>query len=109
MNKDYKVGNIISIDVEKLWNSLKELETDEIFVDTCSKELLYTTIRSSDDDFYIEGEQSVYACCDGETCKIISIENDKIGLLSLDQDYDNDIFYLSKDELSKATFCIKEA
>lgn len=48
-------------------------------------------------------------CSDGETCKIISIENDKIGLLSLDQDYDNDIFYLSKDELSKATFCIKEA
>lgn len=109
MNKDYKVGNIVSVSLIEFHNSINEesRENSNIILKKTTYSIIKRTLPEceEDDGYYdMQGQISTYACCDGEECKIISIEGDRIKLLSLDSNYDNDFFYLSKNELETADF-----
>lgn len=109
----FKAGKIIeSLSLESLWNNTLSEEIEDgdssgvLIKDTEYATLTFTPATQGEEcDYYsITGEITQSACFDGEKCRIIDVEGNKIKLLCLDADTVDDFFYLSKSELESAWY-----
>lgn len=92
-----KVGDKITANCKALWEA--KGKWDYVQNDEYICFLTYQEVGNLENQFSVRSDDFGILCADEDVCKIVSIENNKIGLV-YDSTTESPVFYLSNEEFA---------